>query len=103
METAEHLIKDQTLRPWTLNEPFDDHIKEECYELDKASRRTAPFKNAGDDGQSMCLHIYLSVFYVSVFTSIYLFTLRLIIYFCVYSDIWWHELEAPSTLVTLRS
>jgi hypothetical protein len=47
-----HLIKDQILRPWILNDPFDDLIKEECYELDKASRRTAPFKKAGDYGIS---------------------------------------------------
>ena len=47
-----YLVKDHILRPWTANDTFDDLIKEECYELDKANRRTAPYKNAGDYGLS---------------------------------------------------
>ena len=41
-------LKDQSLRPWTLDFAFDESIAQECSELEKAMRRTAPFKKGGD-------------------------------------------------------
>lgn len=41
-------LKDQALRPWTLDFAFDESIAAECSELDKALRRTSPFKKGGD-------------------------------------------------------
>lgn len=43
-------LKDQSLRPWTLDFEFDESINAECSELDKTLRRTAPFKKGGDYG-----------------------------------------------------
>ena len=47
-----HAIKDRTLRPWTVNDPLDALIKEECYELDETAKRLAPFKKGGGYGLS---------------------------------------------------
>ena len=41
-------VVDQKLRPWTLDVDFDESISLECGELDKAMRRTSPFKKGGD-------------------------------------------------------
>lgn len=39
---------DQILRPWTLDENFDQVIAQQCDELEKSLRRTSPFKQGGD-------------------------------------------------------
>ena len=45
-------IKDRTLRPWTVNDPLDALIRDECYELDETAKRLAPFKKGGGYGLS---------------------------------------------------
>lgn len=50
--SKEHMINDRILRPWLVNDIEDEYLKQQCYELDKAARRSAPYKKAGDYGPS---------------------------------------------------
>jgi hypothetical protein len=45
-------INDRILRPWIVNEDGDELVNHELSELEKAARRTSPYKKAGDFGLS---------------------------------------------------
>jgi hypothetical protein len=45
-------INDRDLRPWIVNDDGDELVNYELSELEKAARRTAPYKKAGDFGLS---------------------------------------------------
>lgn len=53
MDVAKYnAIKDRTLRPWTINDPLDAAIREQCYELNATMKRMTPYKKGGGYGIS---------------------------------------------------